>query len=244
MCGRVTEGLEAAEQLLALGGELPDLHLFSQVVAGATAAHAGEGDRAAVLFAGVTSAATEPRPNAAEIATFDGLARLEVGDVAGALDVLDRGRAVASTPGLVASLEAVRALGLAAAGRIDEIVDLDAEVAEAASFLDRARHDVALACAAAQRGDEAAVDAALGRARERLDATDDRFDQSLVVLAHGLARAALGHPDAEDLLVYARTRLAGMGAAGQGWETLLSLAVTGGAGLPASVAAIPSAAPR
>jgi hypothetical protein len=135
-------------------------------------------------------------------------------------------------------------LAIAAAGRVDDIGDLDAEDVAAASFLDRARLDLALACAAVQRGDEKAAEAAFQRAQSRLDATDDRFDQAVVVLAHGLARAVTGGEGADDLLVYARTRLAGMGAGGEGWETLLSLALTGGVGLPASVAGIPSAAPR
>jgi class 3 adenylate cyclase/tetratricopeptide (TPR) repeat protein len=244
MCGRVQEGLATADELLGLGDDLPDLRLFTQVVAGATATHAGEAERACALFAGVTSAPDEPRPRAAEIATSEGLARLEIGDVAGALKALDQCRTDATTPGLVAALDSVLFLALAAAGRIDEIVDFDGEVGAAASFLDRARLDVALGCAAVQRGDEAAAEDAFERARERLELTDDRFDQAVVVLAHGLARAALGREGADDLLVYARTRLAGMGVGGQGWETLLSLALTGGTGLPASVAAIPSAAPR
>jgi class 3 adenylate cyclase/tetratricopeptide (TPR) repeat protein len=243
MCGRVQDGLAAGEQMLELGATLPDLRVYAHVVAGGAAAHAGDAERACTVLGAIATLDPEQRSRAAEIANFEGLARLEVGDVAGALDILDDGLARTTTPSVRAGLDGIRLFALAAAGRVEEADAIDdADELASASFLDRARVDVGRACLAVQRSDLAAVEEHVGRARERLDATDDRFDQALVILAHGLARAALGAEGADDLLVYARTRLAGMGASARGWETLFSLALTGGAGLPSSVAAIPSAA--
>ncbi len=235
MCGRSSDGQRALGELLAEAEGLADLRVFTVLVAAATHMHVGDPERA--LEAIATGRAIGPEQfwePGMEADSFELYALLQSGrldaavtlesEVAKALDPSTANESVRA-----ASLGA-RALVLTAAGELARVDELLAEAAalDVGTFLDRARMTVVEGLVAAVRGDRARCTERFGQAQAVVDATDDRLDQALVSLAYGLALASLGAPDADDHLVYARTRLAGVGLSAAGWERAFSLALEGG----------------
>jgi class 3 adenylate cyclase/tetratricopeptide (TPR) repeat protein len=133
-----------------------------------------------------------------------------------------RGRAPIATVATLPAAASVLALVEAADGNGEAVDALRRSVhqAEAATYLDRVRVDVAAGLAAARRGDEIAAGEALTSATDQIDATGDRITQAMVRMAAAAALAALGGPEADRVAAEAQARLAVLGISAEGWSTV------------------------
>ncbi len=164
---------------------------------------------------------------AAERRVSAGLARLQVGDVDGAL------AAVELLPGPDQDHAsrwgwAVTALVLVAADRpIDDLVDA-VEASGRSTYSDRVVARVAVAAAAARAGDAAAAEVALERARAVVPTGGDQVSPAIVAVAAAAVAEALGSTDAAEREAEARSALARIGVPESGWWVALR-AATGAA---------------
>jgi hypothetical protein len=122
---------------------------------------------------------------------------------------------------------AVRALALAAAGRVDDALAA-AQVVEdddRSTYLDRTWAGLAAGAVAARRGRRAVVDDRFSDLRARVDATDDRVAQAVVRLGWATALEVLGDPNASSLVEDASDRFASLGIDPGGWAEVIRQAV-------------------
>jgi class 3 adenylate cyclase/tetratricopeptide (TPR) repeat protein len=161
-----------------------------------------------------------------ERAVATGLHRLQVGDVDGALAVLDALHQRISPevdPNALSALALVRA----AAGDVDAALH-DADVVddhERSSYLDRVIAGIARALALGRRGDRAAAVAAFDQVQAAADATEDLVTAAVCHLANAMAASARGEADAASLMADADRRLAELGLFGTGWRRAFGIAL-------------------
>jgi tetratricopeptide (TPR) repeat protein len=171
-----------------------------------------------------------------EAAVAAGLLCLQVGDVGSARTTLEHSAGVLGedSPSLAAALALVRT----ADGDADGARQAAAAVADApsATFADRVLALVAIGLLEAGAGEVGASRAALGRARQLADATEDRLTQAQVRMAEARAAERLGEPaDVGE----ARASLVDLGLIDLGWDTAYRLAVAGAEAGAAALANYP-----
>jgi hypothetical protein len=165
-----------------------------------------------------------------ERTTSVGLHRLQAGDVAGAVGVLEA-LAARVAPAVDPNLQSALALAHVAEGSIDEaLAEADeVDVHERASYLDRLTAGIARGLALSRRGDVAASTAVFDQVRAAADATEDKVSQTLVRLAEATAATARGDADANERRDEADRRLVDLGISDTSWRQAFALAV----GVPA-----------
>ncbi|HSS11012.1 MAG TPA: hypothetical protein VLL25_14070, partial [Acidimicrobiales bacterium] len=171
-----------------------------------------------------------------ELETQLGLLALQQGDATAAVSRLER--AVARTPeGCFDGFgHSTLALALVAGCRLDEAVAAATavELADAATYHDKAIAGVARGFAEARLGRQADSEAAFLTAAATVDATGDLLARALIRLAHARALAARGDPESAEACARARDRLGELGVEAAGWDTAFCLAA--GAAAPNSSA--------
>jgi hypothetical protein len=151
-----------------------------------------------------------------------GVAHLQCGRVDAALAALERATSfdLGDTPSSYAL--AGLALGRAAAGQVDEVLDLDKRVndMERATYLDKGAAKLAAILVRARRGDadaasrfEAVVHAA--------DRTDDQVAQAVARLTRAYGLEALAVAEAPAAREEAERALADLGIEASGWRTAI-----------------------
>ena len=157
--------------------------------------------------------------------TMVGMARLQLGWVAGAAEVLDAAvGAVGSDAGSVAVASHLAFVRLAE-GRVTDAARLAATVLADArtSYLDRTMAHMVAGLVAARLGDLAAVQSSFRAARAEVDVTGDMLTQAYVRLAEGRALDQVGDSGAVDRTAEAWTRLHELGIDGAGWRNVFDL---------------------
>lgn len=219
--GRIEEGFGYIDEALAVAGsttsssapQIAATHVIT------SAAHAGRPERAAGIDASFAALHQAGEVGFTDCVVGDGLVRLQRGDAAGAVRVLE---GLVDALGEAASGYALSALAMARAGAGDvtgALAAADATLATAAptTFSDRTMAGTAKALAAARAGDPAAADAALALVRRELETTDDRHGRNLLALGAATVDLALGRPVAPGAGAEAA-------AASPGWATAYRLA--------------------
>jgi class 3 adenylate cyclase/tetratricopeptide (TPR) repeat protein len=231
MAGRVESGLEVVRGGIPTGPGLDDRTLgVSMMAAVAAAVQLGDVVRAETWIDALPAPFVELEGEVfvgdTERATTLGLLRLQQGDAAGGLTVLE---AVTTRlrPHVDPNVESARALALVAAGDPDaalaaaDVVDGH----ERASYLDGVMAGISRGLALARRGERAAATAAFDQTLAAADATEDRVSQALVRLADAAAASATGGTDAAARRDEAEARFAELGVEAAGWRQAFSLAL-------------------
>jgi class 3 adenylate cyclase/tetratricopeptide (TPR) repeat protein len=232
LAGRIEEGLAAVTSL----GTLSDLplsgreHELATMAGLAATVQVGDVARTRELLDGLGTVTFDGSD--AEVIVGDtertasvGLHRLQVGDVAGAVETLDALRHQLA-PEIDPNLHAALALAHAAAGSLDEAI-LAANAVdghERSTYLDRVTAGIARGLALARRGERAAATAAFDQVRAAADATEDRVSQALARLADATAASAMGTTDAAVRTSEAELRLAEIGLQDTAWRQAFSVA--------------------
>jgi hypothetical protein len=177
-------------------------------------------------------AAVEP-PDDTHVAAADeaaalGLARLQLGDVAGALSLLEEPFHASEEDGPRMAIGSRLALAFAAGHRSDEARTLidELETRGGGTYSDRilALWAESLVHAQTGRGDaRASIDAAHAIAA----ATDARLEHAIAALARAKVFAALDDPDALEFAEDAQRQLDGLGITGDGWARVFDDALAG-----------------
>ncbi len=172
--------------------------------------------------------AAGPAPVIADVAVLRGLALLQMGRVDDAREVLEAGlEAVGGAPrsNVLSALALVRAADGDLAGVDDVVAEL--ESAGGQSHVERVLGALAVAGAAARRGDAEAAAGALSTAARALEPTDDVLNRAILAVGRARTLEALGDPGQGEAEAYARTQLSRAGLDGaNGWDNALRL-VTG-----------------
>jgi class 3 adenylate cyclase/tetratricopeptide (TPR) repeat protein len=232
LAGRIDEGLAMVSTLGELGGGGTDREQLVATMAGLSATvQVGDVARSEALLAQAPTLddhveLRELIVGDTERTTSIGLHRLQVGDVAAAVDsLLALRRRIA--PEIDPNLHSALALAHVAAGSLEaaltEADEVDAH--PRASYMDRLTAGMARGLALTRRGDHAASVAAFDQVRAAADATEDRVSQALVRLADATAASARGEADAAERASDADRRLADLGLASTGWRHTYSLAL-------------------
>jgi tetratricopeptide (TPR) repeat protein len=206
---------------------LPDARI-ALVASAAAAVQIGDTDRAGQLLSHVPAPFEDGDDVLlvadAERAVTTGLYRLQLGQVDGAVDVLQRLHDQVA-PELNTNLASALALALAVQGEAEEALALAARVDdhERASYLDRIVAGLARAVAHARRGDHAASVAAFDQVEAAADATDDLVSRAITRLADALAASARGEADAAERLAEVDGRLRELGLEDTAWRRAFSL---------------------
>jgi class 3 adenylate cyclase/tetratricopeptide (TPR) repeat protein len=230
--GRVAEGFDVLEHVRAslLPSHSPRFTEFSATGLLSAAVQVGDRERATAAVAVLpdqlssddlaSAGASEHLASRALLALQDGYAD-EALDLLRELERATGERSAVGYPG------AVRALALAAAGRVDDALAA-AQVVEdddRSTYLDRTWAGLAAGAAAARRGRRAVVDDRFSDLRARVDATDDRVAQAVVRLGWATALEVLGDPNASSLVEDASDRFASLGIDPGGWAEVIRQAV-------------------
>jgi hypothetical protein len=232
LAGRIDEGLAMVSTLGELGGGGTDREQLVATMAGLSATvQVGDVARSEALLAQAPTLddhveLRELIVGDTERTTSIGLHRLQVGDVAAAVDsLLALRRRIA--PEIDPNLHSALALAHVAAGSLEaaltEADEVDAH--PRASYMDRLTAGMARGLALTRRGDHAASVAAFDQVRAAADATEDRVSQALVRHADATAASARGEADAAERASDADRRLADLGLASTGWRHAYSLAL-------------------
>jgi class 3 adenylate cyclase/tetratricopeptide (TPR) repeat protein len=190
---RTNEAKQLAQEADDIAQRVPDgsMRQLAIVLRVAIAVHSGDSEAysaAERLVDGIQK--VDERFLTDEQFTLWGIARLQHGDVDGALETLGAARDDTRNRGPRAAADVALAAALVAAGDAAEALDVCAEAEElAVTFVDRYRVDVARAFALHRLGDDEGSAAALATAAEIVDATQSPLDQFVV----RLAKAALEH---------------------------------------------------
>jgi class 3 adenylate cyclase/tetratricopeptide (TPR) repeat protein len=234
LAGRVDEGVAMASGLAnPSNAQLSDRERSISAMAG-LAATVQVGDvagserllaSAAVSAGPLSSADGEMVVGDSERTASLGLHRLQTGDVAGAVAVLD-GLRSRLAPEIDPNLHAALALAHAAVGSLEDALDeADAvERHERATYLDRITAGIARGLALARRGERAAATAAFDQVQAAADATEDRVSQALARLAGATAASALEEADAAMRVADAEAHLEALGLQDTGWRQAFSVA--------------------
>jgi len=237
--GRVAEGLSLVDRRFSLDGGQPSWDdLLGALAMLAAAVQVGDVEKSERLLSQVPEHLTEQIEAVArehrgeagldaivastEMATTLGLHRIQVGDVVGAVRLLqwfDEG-----LPELDPNLRSALALAHVACGETAR-ARIEADAVDdhwAATYLDRLTGGVARGLALARDGEAAAATAAFDQLRAAADATEDRVSQALVRLAGATAASALGEADAARRMADADARLAELGLQDTAWRRAYS----------------------
>jgi class 3 adenylate cyclase/tetratricopeptide (TPR) repeat protein len=154
-----------------------------------------------------------------------GLARLQLGWVAGAADLMEAAARVAGSEAGCVPVACHLAFVRLAEGRIDEGEVLARRVLDDArtTYMDRALAHLVTGLAAARRREVPALRAAFERARSEVDVTGDVLTQAFVRLAEGRALDVVGDEGAVDRTADAWSRLHELGIDGAGWLNVFDL---------------------
>ncbi len=230
LAGRVDEGLALATNHQTLTGTPSEREqVLTAMVGLAATVQVGDVQGSerllALLPSDLAGTAGELIVGDTERAASMGLHRLQAGDVATALALLDAMRH-GLEPEIDPNLHAAWALASAAAGSLDDALRGADEVERHArsSYLDRITAGIARGLALTGRGDIAAATATFDQVQAAADATEDRVSQALARLAGATAASALGEADAAARASEADARLAELGMADTAWRQAFSVA--------------------
>jgi class 3 adenylate cyclase/tetratricopeptide (TPR) repeat protein len=246
LSGQVEEGLRVATAALDVVDSSPWDTTLAALTSLAAAVQVGDVERSEAILAVIprgVDAAVDVLTDApgqlgevnlaavarTELAVVIGLHRLQAGDAAGAVALLEA--VEAQHDGMDPNLRSATALAHAAAGALDRAMAEADEVdaAPRATYLDRLTAGMARTLALTRRGEGPAALASGDQLRAAADATEDRVSQALSRLALALAAGALGAAEADDVAADAEARLLELGLDGTGWRTAFGL----GLGQPA-----------
>jgi class 3 adenylate cyclase/tetratricopeptide (TPR) repeat protein len=236
--GQIEEAFGTLEDLALVTGPAPGQpSQWSPSITSVTAAQVGLPDRAPRVDVDDIEAGGEPgQIGVADTLVAAGLLRLQQGDAAGAVGLIER--AVNGAPTFNAHATSALALALGASGRADDAIErADAVMAwDGGTYADRTVALEAKGLALAQRGDVAGAADAFVAAHAVVDATDDVLLRALLGLAEASALAAVGDGRASAVEAEAVAALDALGLADTAWRA----AFTAAAAPPASVESIPS----
>jgi len=231
--GHIAEGFDLLDSLVPAGSSRADDRdaLFAWMASLGASVQVGDVTRTAALLADpVTS---PPAPLEGDLVVGDaerdvaiGLHRLQVGDVATGVSVLD-GLRHRIAPAIDPNVHSALALAHAMAGSVDDALT-EADEVDAhggASYLDCVVAGIARGLALARRGDHAAAGAAFDQVRAAADATEDRVSRALTRLAGAIAASARGEADAAERATDADLRLDELGLGDTGWRQAYGLAL-------------------
>jgi tetratricopeptide (TPR) repeat protein len=232
LVGRIDEGLALVAGLGdQANAELSDRDRAISAMAGlAATVQVGDTAGSQRLLAAIPSGPFEGEGELivgdTERTTSVGLHRLQVGDVAGAVHILDD-LCARLDPEIDPNLHSVAALAHAASGDLDNALsEADAvDRHERATYLDRITAGLARGLALARRGERAAATAAFDQVQAAADATEDRVSQAITRLAGATAASALGAADAAMRSSEAEARLEELGLRDTGWRQAFSVAM-------------------
>ena len=229
--GRIAEGFA-----ILPGGDgiidpdiLEHAQMFGVMATANAAVQVGDVDLSAALLQVAPTFANEDAGvlvGDAERAVATGMHRLQLGDAAGAVNVLEslqRHLDGNVNPNARSAL----ALARACHGDIDGALS-DADVVldhDRGSYLDKVFAGIARSLALGRRGDQAAAQAAFDQVRAAADATEDRVAWAITRLADALAASARGEADAAVRCEEADRQLSELGLADTGWRRAFSLAL-------------------
>jgi tetratricopeptide (TPR) repeat protein len=228
--GRIDEGFAVMPGHGGHPGEVPREQLFGLIATANASVQVGDTERTEVLLGLAAPPPGGPTDQVlvgdAERAVATGLHRLQTGDVAGAVAVLEE---LNGRLGDTRDPNALSALALARAANGDvEVALAYADVVDGhdrSSFLDRVIAGIARGLAHGRRGDHAAAVSAFDQVQAAADATEDRVCAAVTHLANAMAASARGDADAASLLAEADHRLAELGLTGTGWRRAFNLAL-------------------
>ncbi len=228
--GQVTEGIHALDQVL--DGSRATQFLAGEALGAAALAstllHIGDVDGASRHLAHLEADVAEiDEIGGDERAATIGLAHLQRGEVAPALEVLNtalRATRADSAPAVLAAL----ALARVAAGDPSGALRKADQVHESprATYLDITHAHIASGLAYAQRDDTSEVIASFSAARQVVDRTGDVVAQAVVRLAEAHALTTVEATSARAVRREAVRRLAGLTIKAEGWTTAFELAQT------------------
>ncbi len=211
---------------------LPDesMHSFPAVVEACVELQRGNGHAALGLLAsvGALDADTVDGAAASDEAMAVGLAKLQTGDVDGAIAALEGPYRAADTDGPRMGIGCRLALAYATAHRFAdacEVID-DLRTRAGGTYSDRivALWAESVVLAHTRDGDaRATVDAAHAIAT----ASDARLEHAITALARAKVLTALGDPDAGDAREDAQRQLDALGLAADGWASVFDTALAG-----------------
>jgi tetratricopeptide (TPR) repeat protein len=222
MSGRVDEGLDIMKQHEPFNAN------FAGLIPASTAVQLG--DPALAMEALHNDVGIDPFVGEAighgERGVVHGLALLQTGKAADAINVLEQTDRDAHSKGEQAFARAALALAYAAAGQPEQaIATVDSMPALAVgTYIDRMTGALARGFALVQLGRADEAEAALADATALVDPTDDVLDQAVARLGRAIGLEALGRPDAAEMLDDAHARLRAIGTEAKGWETAFRLA--------------------
>ncbi len=228
--GRVTEGfatLPGSGHTAEIEGVARE-HLFALVASANAAVQIGDTQRTGALLELVP----QPEDGEGEVLVGDteravatGLHAFQLGDIAGALIVLEPLPPL--LPRVDPNLQSALALVRAADGQVDAAL-ADAEIVEhheRASYLDRIIAGVARAIAHDRYGDHVAAVAAFDQVVAAAEASEDLVTAAITRLADAVAASARGEADAVERMAAADARLAELGLEETGWRRAFRLAL-------------------
>jgi hypothetical protein len=208
---------------------MPDegMHAFPAVIEASVQLQRGN----AVEAMRVLEALDTPDPNdlgGADVSAAIGLARLQLGDVDGALEALEGPYVAATDDGAKLAVGCRLALAYAVAHRCDDARRVLDEMSErnGGTYSDRMIALWAESLVHVQTGSgdgRGSVDAAHAIAT----ATDARLEHAIAALARACVLDALGAPEATDAFADADLQLAALRITGDGWRNLFDLALAG-----------------
>ena len=212
----------------AIARAMPDvgMHTFPDVVEACVELQRGNAAEAWAILERL-DVVEENDLGAADEAGAIGLARLQLGDTAGAIQALAPPYAGASDDGPRLGVGCRLALAYAAAHRTDDARAVIDDLARRAggTYFDRVIALWAESLVHAQTGGDAR--AGVDAAHAITQATDARVDQAMAELARGLVLEALADADARTVRDDADRQLAALGLSGAGWRRVFSLALDG-----------------
>jgi class 3 adenylate cyclase/tetratricopeptide (TPR) repeat protein len=206
---------------------MPDenMHEFPAIVAAGVELQRGNAEIAWELLA-TTTELDDDNLGAADESAAIGLARLQLGDVEGAIAALARPYEAAEEDGPRMGLGCRLALAYAAARRTDDacIVLDDLRTRTGGTYSDRIIALWAESLVQAQRGNDAEARGAVDAAHAIATATDARLEQAMTALARALVIKGLGD-DAEEEAIDAERQCSALGVSGAGWRRVFDLAL-------------------
>jgi hypothetical protein len=228
--GRDTEYADTLAHYRTIGRDMPDegMRTFPEVMEALVDLQQGRPEAAQAILETLDLAPDEGQLGSADGCAALGLARLQLGKVDDAIDVLARGYAEVAEDGPVMAIGCRLALAYAAARRPGDALAVVAELQArtGGSFSDRMFAQWADAFARTQSN---APDA-----REPADAayalavgTDAPLEHAIAALARARVLAALGTDDADDAADDATMQLDALGLTADGWLRIFDLALAG-----------------
>ena len=227
--GQDDEYASALAHFYEVARTMPDegMHTFPAVVEASVQLQRGNAAEAALVL----EALDTPDPNdlgGADVSAAIGLARLQLGDVAGALDALEGPYEAATDDGAKLAVGCRLALAYAVAHRCDDARRVLDQMSERSggTYSDRMIALWAESLMHVQTGSgdgRGSADAAHAIAT----ATDARLEHAIAALARACVLDALGDTEATEAKADAELQLAALQITGDGWRNLFEIALAG-----------------